>query len=63
MLACPLWSSLICAATSRADLIEFIKRPDPAFSWKLKGKTETAQGIVYDLHLSVAGVAGGCVGA
>ena len=42
---------MICTATSRADLLEFIKRPDPAFSWKLKGKTETAQGIVYDLHL------------
>lgn len=37
--------------TSRADLIEFIKQPDPAFSWKLKDKTELAEGTIYNLHL------------
>jgi PhoPQ-activated pathogenicity-related protein len=39
------------AASVRADVVDYVKTPDPAFSWKLKGKTEAAGGTVYDLHL------------
>ncbi len=43
---------LVCLpAASRADLHEYIKKPEPAFAWKLKGKQETPQGTIYDLHL------------
>src|SRR5262245_59621560 len=36
---------------SRAGLIEYVKKADPSFSWKLKGKSEHPQGTVWDLHL------------
>jgi PhoPQ-activated pathogenicity-related protein len=39
------------AATARADVLDYVKKPDSAFAWKLKGKTEAAGGTVYDLHL------------
>jgi PhoPQ-activated pathogenicity-related protein len=39
------------AATARADLADYVKRPEPKFSWKLKNKTETGIGTVYDIHL------------
>ena len=42
---------LLAANTARADLFSYLKTPDDAFSWKLKNKTETADGTVYDLHL------------
>jgi PhoPQ-activated pathogenicity-related protein len=38
-------------ATARADLHEYIKRAEPAYSWKLKEKKEVPQGTIYDLHL------------
>jgi PhoPQ-activated pathogenicity-related protein/lysophospholipase L1-like esterase len=37
--------------SARADLLDYVKKPDAAFSWKLKEKKETADGTVYDLHL------------
>jgi PhoPQ-activated pathogenicity-related protein len=39
------------ATAARADVIDYVKKPDAAFSWKLKSKTEVAGGTVYDLHL------------
>ena len=39
------------AAPARADLIDYVNKKDDSFSWKLKGKTETPEGTVYDLHL------------
>ncbi len=42
---------LLGGATARADVIDYVKKPDKAFSWKLKAKTPHADGTVYDLHL------------
>jgi PhoPQ-activated pathogenicity-related protein len=39
------------AAPARADLNDFVKKPEKAYNWKLKEKKETEQGIIYDLHL------------
>ena len=36
---------------ARAGLLEYVKKPDPSFAWKLKGKADHNQGTVYDLHL------------
>ncbi len=38
-------------ASARADLLDYVKKPDPGFSWKLKNKIESEAGTVYDLHL------------
>jgi PhoPQ-activated pathogenicity-related protein len=35
----------------RAGLEEYVNRPEPAFSWKLRDKKETEQGTIDDLHL------------
>jgi PhoPQ-activated pathogenicity-related protein len=45
--------ALVCLGTapSRADLSEYTKKPDPTFSWKLKGKKADPRGTIYDLHL------------
>ncbi len=39
------------AASARADLFEYVKKPEPAYAWKLKGKHDLPAGTVYDLHL------------
>src|SRR3954447_24966635 len=39
------------AGAVRADLIEYVKKPDPSFEWQLKGKLDHPQGDIYDLHL------------
>lgn len=39
------------APCARADLFDYLKKEDPSFSWKLKEKHETADGMIYDLHL------------
>jgi PhoPQ-activated pathogenicity-related protein len=44
-------ASGLFVSTARADLLAYVSRPEPAFAWKLKGKTESAQGTIYDLHL------------
>src|SRR4051812_3554105 len=47
-------ASLILTAwadTSRGDVVDFVKQPDPAYSWKIVGKSDQAGGTVYDLHL------------
>jgi PhoPQ-activated pathogenicity-related protein len=35
----------------RADLLDYVKKPDDSFSWKLKEKIDHPQGTIYDLHL------------
>lgn len=35
----------------RADLLDYVKKPDEAYAWKLKEKKETPEGTVYDIHL------------
>jgi PhoPQ-activated pathogenicity-related protein len=39
------------AAPARADLAEYLKRPEPKFAWALRTKTETPLGTMYELHL------------
>src|SRR5580692_6513732 len=50
-----LWLAILACActagTARADLFDYVKKPDDAFAWKLKEKKETPEGTVYDLHL------------
>jgi PhoPQ-activated pathogenicity-related protein len=40
-----------CAGIARADLFEYVKKPDEAYAWKVKDKKEIPGGTVYDLHL------------
>ncbi len=53
--SCPFWSALLVlaagAGSARADLFDYVKQPDEAFSWKLVSKKETPAGTIYDLHL------------
>ncbi len=45
---------LLCSFLSgpaRADLQEYVRRPEPAYAWKLKDKSSDARGTVYDLEL------------
>lgn len=37
---------------ARADLHEYVKRPESVFEWRLVEKKETPQGIVYDLQMT-----------
>src|SRR5437660_340756 len=52
---CRLWLSLLVlisfADPSRGDVVDYVKTPDAAYSWKLNDKTDFAEGTVYDLHL------------
>jgi PhoPQ-activated pathogenicity-related protein len=41
----------LAAAPARADLFEYVQKPDDSFAWKMKGKTELPEGTVYDLDL------------
>lgn len=41
----------ISASSARADLHDYVKTPDKAFSWKLKNKVEVAAGTMYHLRL------------
>jgi PhoPQ-activated pathogenicity-related protein len=36
---------------ARADLESYVKKAEPKYSWKLKGKTDVPQGTIYDLEL------------
>src|SRR3954466_9527548 len=36
----------------RADLEEYVRRPEPAFAWELKDKTEQAGDRIYDLRFA-----------
>ena len=50
-LACGLFA-LARPGGVRADLLDYVKKPEPHFAWKLKGKTETPFGVIYDLELT-----------
>lgn len=39
------------ATQARADLFAYVKRPEPAFAWKLKETIDHPAGKIYDLHL------------
>jgi PhoPQ-activated pathogenicity-related protein len=42
---------LIASSPARADLLEYVKKADDSFAWKLKEKIAHPSGDVYDLHL------------
>jgi len=44
-------AAVALVAPARADLAAYVARPEPAFKWELKGKSETPLGTVYDIHL------------
>jgi PhoPQ-activated pathogenicity-related protein len=44
-------AGLACAAPARADLAEYVKKPDDAFSWKLKEKKEANGVQVWEIDL------------
>jgi len=50
-----LWLSILLSAsvagTAHADVLDYVKKPDAAFSWKINSKTVQADGTIYDLHL------------
>ncbi|MCI0464959.1 MAG: PhoPQ-activated pathogenicity-related family protein [Gemmataceae bacterium] len=46
-----LWLLLGPASAARADLLDYVKKPDKVYGWKLKAKTNHPEGMVYDLHL------------
>ncbi len=35
-----------------AQLLDYVKKPEPKFAWKLTAKTETPAGIMYDIELT-----------
>ena len=44
--------TLAVAAPARADLFDYVKKPDDSFAWKLVKKTELPDGTVYDIDLT-----------
>ena len=49
LLTCAL---LALPAGVRADLLEYVQKPEPHFAWKLKQKIDNAFGVIYDLELT-----------
>lgn len=45
-------SLLFAACTARADLNEYVKRPDDSFRWALKSKVAAPSGTVYTIELT-----------
>src|SRR5262249_57829865 len=45
------FASLALASQARADLMDYVKKPDDSFSWKLKEKIKHPLGDVYDIEL------------
>lgn len=43
--------ALALLTAARADLHDYVKKPEPAFKWTLKEKIAHPSGTVYDLHL------------
>ena len=43
--------TMATAPVARADLFDYVNKPDPAFSWKLKHKTVNATGTLYDIEM------------
>lgn len=47
----PALTIIVAATTARADLHGYVAKPDAAFKWELKGKSQNILGTVYDLQL------------
>ena len=43
---------LLAAASLRADLAEYLAKPDPSYAWELRGKTDLPTVTLYDLRLT-----------
>ena len=50
LLACGLAAFLPAAA--RADLLDYVQKPEPHYAWKLKQKIDSPLGVIYDLELT-----------
>src|SRR5262249_58953908 len=50
-LVCGLALAGAAPAPARAGLVEYVRKPDPSFAWKLKRKVPSPLGTVYDLEL------------
>ena len=44
--------TLLPSAAARADLEDYVKRPEPKFAWKLNQKIESPDGVIYDLEMT-----------
>jgi PhoPQ-activated pathogenicity-related protein len=44
--------ALLAAAAARADLLDYVQRPEPHYGWKLKQKIDGPLGVVYDIELT-----------
>ena len=49
-----LWS--LAGLTARADLDAYIKRPEPAYKWELRGEQKMQDGVVYDMSAKLIAV-------
>ena len=47
-----LGAALLCTGEARAGLDEYVKRPDPAYAWKVEDRAETQAGRVTSLALT-----------
>ena len=45
------WAVALLVVPASADLLAYVRKPEPAFAWELKGKVVHPEGTVYDLHL------------
>jgi PhoPQ-activated pathogenicity-related protein len=44
--------ALFPLSRARADLLEYVQKPEPHFAWKLNQKIETPLGAIYDIELT-----------
>jgi PhoPQ-activated pathogenicity-related protein len=50
ILICPVFLA-VTPSPARADLAVYLKKPEPAFAWKLKKKVETDDGTIWNIEL------------
>ena len=48
----PLLVLLLLPAAARADLLDYVQKPEPHYAWKLKQKIDHLLGTVYDIELT-----------
>ena len=49
-MACGLFA--LPTADARADLLEYVQKPEPHFAWKLVHKIDSPAGVVYDIEMT-----------
>ncbi len=55
MIRTPMFAALLAfllVTPARADLVDYVQRPEPKFAWKLNQTIETADGVIYDLEMT-----------